>query len=295
MLPLLRTPWLRAAKIGWLLFVAVFVVVRATSEYNRLAAYSFDLRWLPLVSSTLLLFLGRLVQVLVVQTAARWVGQQFAYVDLLRLFSITDLGRYAPGGVAHFAGRGFAYARRGISKSSILRIFALENLWLALGATHFGVVALASSWQPRPLAMALVYAGASLLLLTGYALSLRLAPLGSIWPGVLITSLQQLALWTLYGLGFWQLCVALGLTVPAHVAAGALSLAWVGGFVIVVAPAGLGVREFLLVRFLSAAGAATIPAVVVSVLNRLQWIFMELTLCALSTVWERCRSRSDDE
>lgn len=287
-----RTRFLTAAKIVWLVFVAVFVVVRGTSEYNRLAAYSFDVRW-PLVAySTALLFLGRLVQVLVVQTAARRVGRRFRYAQMLRLFSVTDLGRYAPGGLLHFLGRGFAYAEDGASKTDILRAFALENLWLAFGATHFGLVALAATWRGWLPPLPLVYAAGTLLLLTAYALSLQLAAGGSVWRGVLVASLQQLALWTLYGLSFWLLCRALGIVVPAHVAAGALSLAWVCGFVSVFAPAGLGVREYVLVLLLSSAGTATVPAAVVSVANRLQWILMELTLSGLSVMWSRRRSPS---
>ena len=291
----LRVRLLYAAKLGWLAFVAVFVVVRVTRESDRLAAYAFELSWTPLVYSTLLLVLGRLVQVLMIQTAARWVGRRFRYAHILRLFSVTDLGRYVPGGIVHFVGRGVAYSEDGISKPNIVRAFALENLWLAFGATHFGVMALASTWQARLPALPLVYAGVSLLLLIAYALSLQLTPLGSAWPGVLIVSLQQLALWTLYGLSFWLLCTALGITVSARVAAGALSLAWVGGFLSVFAPAGLGVREYLLVLLLTTAGTATIPAAVVSVVNRLQWVFIELALCALGIAWSRRQSLSDGE
>lgn len=289
-----RMRLLTAAKVAWLVFVAVFVVVRGTTEYNRLAAYSFDVRWSLVGYSTALLLLGRLVQVLVVQTAARRVGRRFRYAEMLRLFSITDLGRYAPGGLVHFLGRGFAYAEDGVSKTDILRAFALENLWLAFGATHFGVVALAATWRDRLPPLPLVYAAATLLLLVAYALSLKLAARGSVWRGVLVTSLQQLALWMLYGLSFWVLCRALGIVVSAPVAAGALSLAWVCGFVSVFAPAGLGVREYILVLLLSSAGTATVPAAIVSVVNRLQWILMELTLCALGLAWSRRRSPPHD-
>ena len=289
-----RVRLLTAAKIVWLAFVAVFVVVRGTSEFNRLAAYSFDVRWALVAGSTALLFLGRLVQVLVVQTAARRVGRRFRYGQMLRLFSVTDLGRYAPGGLVHFLGRGFAYAEEGVSKTDIVRAFALENLWLALGATHFGLMALAATWRARLPPLPLVYAVGTVLLLIAYALSLKLAARGSVWREVVTASLQQLALWTLYGLSFWLLCRALGIVVPAQVAAGALSLAWVCGFVSVFAPAGLGVREYVLVLLLSSAGTATVPAAVVSVVNRLQWILMELTLCALGVVWSRRRSPSHD-
>ena len=86
--------------------------------------------------------------------------------------------------------------------------------------------------------------------------------------------------WVVVGLQMWVLGIGLGLerSVPSFLAVvGAYSVAWVAGFVVVVAPAGLGVRELVLGALLVGwlpAGAVIVLVVVARVVQTIADVAM---------------------
>jgi uncharacterized membrane protein YbhN (UPF0104 family) len=88
-------------------------------------------------------------------------------------------------------------------------------------------------------------------------------------------TLSAVVFWVLAGLAFDVLITSLpGASVPWQQSMGALALAWLAGFLVIVLPAGLGVRESVLALLLS----VSLPegqAVVVAVLARLWWLCAE--------------------
>jgi hypothetical protein len=101
------------------------------------------------------------------------------------------------------------------------------------------------------------------------------APLSTV--GVLKAAGWALVSWLAYGAHLWLLTVQLG---PAGLvvlgrATGAFAAAWCAGFLLVVAPAGAGVREGALVLLLG--GVLTRPqATVVAVVSRLLFVIGDL-------------------
>lgn len=93
------------------------------------------------------------------------------------------------------------------------------------------------------------------------------------------------AAWVCYGLHLWVLVVPLGLggADGLRLAVGGFALAWVCGFLAVVVPAGVGVREAVLVGVLGASIGSG-EALAVAVLSRFLIIVAEAGLLALTPV-----------
>ncbi len=103
----------------------------------------------------------------------------------------------------------------------------------------------------------------------------------------------SIVMWLLYGLHTWLLADGLG----GHggrlllLAIGSYALSWVAGFLVVIAPAGLGVREAALVLGLRSVLPAS-AALAVSVLSRLLMTLADVLLALVSLLLGRA-SRTD--
>jgi uncharacterized membrane protein YbhN (UPF0104 family) len=93
-----------------------------------------------------------------------------------------------------------------------------------------------------------------------------------------------MGIWLLYTGAFWLFVTGLGFSVPALSTASAFAAAYVLGYVMVFAPAGLGVREGFLVALLSPQmGAASAGAV--ALIARLWMTLVEVVPAA--AYWAR--------
>jgi len=182
----------------------------------------------------------------------------------VQLFMVANLGRYVPGKVWQIAGLAALARRRGVPASTATAAAVLGQGLALVAATAVGLGALVggptrlASWAPW--AAAAVGAGVVLGLLPPVfrrlaALWFRLARqeepegLGS------LQALGWLALygvnWVVYAVAFWMLVASLGVDAPLLPVASAFAAAYVLGYVMIFAPAGLGVREGFLVALLT--------------------------------------------
>lgn len=194
-----------------------------------------------------------------------------------RIFFLSQLGKYLPGGVWNFVAAAEIGRAAGIARGPIVASFALA---LMIGVASSLVVAL--TLVPQFLAVSeispwLIAAAASLASAAYFARSW----LHRVWVGRFATLTlpdpQSLMKSALLAIGGWfaagfmtsALLVALGTEPDLSLlltATGAYAFAWLAGFVVFVAPAGLAVREAALIAVLttqvdmSAASAAAILA-----------------------------------
>ena len=64
------------------------------------------------------------------------------YTEALAITTVSQLGKYLPGGIWHFAGK-FGFLKiKGISNKRITQVMVAENLWLLTSAGVVGVVVL---------------------------------------------------------------------------------------------------------------------------------------------------------
>lgn len=251
-------------------------MARAGVSLDELAAIDagiFRIRPGYLFASCIALFTGY------VATALIWArivvdlgGPRLSAAESVRIFMVGNLGRYVPGKVWQIAALAALARRRGVAAGTATAAAVLGQgtglgaaMAIGLGAAwRFGE---GESW--RWLVPTLVLGGIALGLAPPvfrgvsslwFRLARTEAPTdlssrdGAVWVGL------SLASWCIYAGAFWLLSTGLGFDLAPIGAATAFAAAYVLGYLVVFAPAGLGVREGFLIAFLSpglGAGAAT--------------------------------------
>lgn len=210
------------------------------------------------------------------------------------------LARYVPGKVWSHAVRMALARRAGISLTDVTGAVGWEILLAVTGA---GVIALAATHGTGidariRLSTALLTAAC-----LGAIVAARILAASSVTPPLLrrwgltrtadAGMLAQLGLahmvaWLLYGTSHWAVARAI---VPVGIDAlplvtGAVALAWLGGYLSLFTPAGLGVREGLLTLLLAPALGAG-PVVLLAAISRVLAIGLEVLLLS---AWSGARS-----
>jgi len=213
---------------------------------------------------------------------------------------IVPLGKYIPGKVASIAGLIMLLRSRGVSGTVVGSVAVIRQ---ALGVTVALVLAgPLLIWQPVRSQLPLAWLWCGLLVAGGLAV-LHPKVLGPVTGWMLrrvgrpplarvprlreyvVPMLWALLTWTLFGTSIWLTARAVApvpiAQLPVVVAAGALAA--VVGFLAVFAPAGLGVREAVLLIVL---GQALGPeaAVLTAVLSRLLMTLVDITLAGIGAL-----------
>lgn len=201
--------------------------------------------------------------------------------DAVRLFLQSQLGKYLPGGVWHYAGRVGLARARGVPVRSAMLSLGIEVAASALAAGIVGYFVL-----PITLAATLAIATlVALILLASDATRLPLdllmrivrrvvrmpvadlRPTLRVLPGIVVL---YLPVWAVYGVAFWLAGRAFFPIPLADVLffTAAFALAWLVGMVVVFAPGGIGVREAVLVGLL-APRVGEADAIVIAAVSRI--------------------------
>jgi uncharacterized membrane protein YbhN (UPF0104 family) len=274
----------------------VFVVLAARDLLLRWGDSRVALEPGPALVACVPLFVSCLVQgfawILLVE---RMAGKHVAKGPALSLYLVSQLARYTPGKVGLPLVRMEGAPRIGLAPSLVGVSVLVEMLsWTATGAlVGFGLLAsvapsagLGGLFGRLSLPLLLAAAAGLLFLLvvdrSRYPARLRglFTPDGAGPVVPLALPLVQLAYWALVALHGYLMSVALGANGSAAVTAmGFYVIASVAGFVVLAAPAGLGVREAVLLAGLgplvgaaSALGAALISRAASLGVEVLAWL-----------------------
>ena len=210
-------------------------------------------------------------------------GPSIPMARAVRLFMIANLGRYIPGKVWQIAGLAALAKGQGVSAVTATGAAVLGQGLAVAAAGSIGLGALLTGSEAlRQAGMVggvLVAVGIGLMAIPsvferGVALWFRLArtdppeSLGSAhgirW------FIFYLMNWMGYALSFWLLVTSFGMPVPLIPTTSAFAAAYVLGYLMIFAPAGLGVREGFLVAFLTP-HVGIVNAGAISVIHRI-WI-----------------------
>ncbi len=197
--------------------------------------------------------------------------------DMVAAYYAGGLGKYLPGGAWQYVGRAGLLVRRGVPVGPASASLALEALASAAAAALLAPLAAG----PR----GLIAAAAAIVLVLALA---RLGAVGRLVrrvPGFSAVELHRLpglvaryvGVWIIFGVAFWLTARAL-FDVPASDVlryAGVFAAAWVAGFVVVIAPGGIGVREAVIVALLRGRlGEA--EAIVLATASRIAFTMVDL-------------------
>ncbi len=229
----------------------------------------------------------------------------------IRIVLTANLGRYVPGKVWQIAGLALLARRAGVPGTTATAAAVLGQLFHLAGAGAVGLLLLAvgrgdgAGWRvlgdtgvligAGALTMALVLASIPGVVRRGLALAYRFAGIGAEAvprPDPLFGPrwiLLHAGIWLVYGVAFALLVRGFGLELPLLMAISAFAAAYLLGYLALFAPAGIGVREGVLIALLQPQLGT--GAVGVAVIARLWMTLVEVIPAGAMALWEIFRRR----
>lgn len=289
----------------WLHLLGMTVAVAALAYFAVHAYRALEGQDLSALLQPRVMLAGALLTafytLLVPLTAVAWswllngLGQPARFATTGPILATTQIGKYLPGNVAHHLGRVVVARSYGLDTGKTLVSMAYETLLVVVACAHVGALTLL--WNPPaaiadwPLAQ---YRGPLVIGVSAGALALMLAApriaglitrlrsggaepagfLSHVHPGWLTSFCCYLVYalnFALVGVGLWLVASTLSPT-PVGVATlvllvGAFASSWILGFLAPGAPAGLGIREAVLLVWLGNAFGPTISVALIVMLR----------------------------
>lgn len=270
--------WLRGAlQLALTVVVTGFVLDRVGLTFDEVAALDlgrWELRWIPLVGSVVVLAAGyALSGWLWARMVVEMGGPRLSPAAAVRVYMVANLGRYVPGKVLQIAGMAWLARREGVAPGTAMAAAVVGQGVALLGATAVGLGAFFGpntayrtvGWIGVGLTLAFVVATsvpASALVLERLWRRLAGARAGgtdteaagddpAARPGFGLRWTAAYALnWGVYAAAFWLFFLGLEGWTPFLTAGPAFAAAYLVGYLFVFAPAGAGIRESALVVFL---------------------------------------------
>jgi hypothetical protein len=293
-----RTAW-RALQATIAVVVVVLAVRSLVTNWSDLRAQQvdFDLS-VPAVLGSLMVVLGSFA--VLIEGWRRVVvayGETLPFLRAARIWLLASLGKYVPGkvwavvGAAALARQAGVQAAAAVAAALVLQALALSSGVLVVAGTAsaglretIGVGGMLGVFMVGALA---VTAALSLTWQPALNWLHRLSPsripqLSIVPPHVMLAALgANLVAWVGYGIAFLLLAEGLapGAGMSLLQAVGIFSSAYIVGFLVAVAPAGLGAREGVMVLMLTGLVGARLAAAL-AIASRLLWTAAELAAAA---------------
>ena len=244
-----------------------------------------------------------LIHILSLAEIWRWtlseLGLRRPWAETTRIWALSQIARYLPGGVWDVAGRLVMASRAGYSRATVSASILLEMVLQTISAIIVFLVSLLF-WQDATVAHVALWAiplipiglialhPRFLNAILGQAarfMKVDFQPLPLRYASVFVLLLLHLLTRVLIGTGFYLFALAVHPwnLVGWPIAIGIFSAAWVVGFVVVFAPMGLGVREGVMTLLL-APYLPVAPATVVAIGFRIWIALRDILFAALGGI-----------
>ncbi|MET8143604.1 lysylphosphatidylglycerol synthase transmembrane domain-containing protein [Sphaerisporangium sp. NPDC005288] len=264
--PPARSARKKLVRLLFLLVALGFGAWAVAGRWSQVADGFSRLSW-PLLAASLVAVLAALsAGMLMWRALLADLGSPLALTDAAKVFFVGQLGKYIPGSLWPVLAQMEMGKDLGVPRSrSATAFFLTYPIYLAsgLGVAVLTLPAFAGDSVARYawllLLLPVLVAGLHPRVVNGVlGLGLRLLrrpplerPLSR--RGVLASVGWAFAGWAAYGVHLWLVVTGLGAAGPRALALslGAFSLAWCLGFIVVIAPAGAGVREVAMVAALA--------------------------------------------
>lgn len=262
--------WRRILRWAWLAAVGVALLLVLRRHGADVAVAAAALPPLALALAALAMAAGVGASAMVWRSVIAGLGNPLAWGPAMRVFFLGQIGKYVPGSVWPVLAQmelGRDYAVPGAVSAAAFGLFMLVHL---LSAAAVAAVALPAAglvawpWAllalpavallwPRPLGLAASIATRVVRRPLPDLPDGGAAARAAAWAGVM---------WLCYGVHLALLTDGMGVDARLVAGTGVFALAWAAGFLFVIAPAGAGAREGVLLALLAGRGpAATLLAV----------------------------------
>ncbi|MFW5772474.1 MAG: lysylphosphatidylglycerol synthase domain-containing protein [Phototrophicaceae bacterium] len=295
----------RGLQIAFTGAVVLFVGLYLADQWDSLRGYPLNIRWGWLLLSQVLLTCSLGLLAAPAPLILNALDSPRPLPVILRVFFLSNIAKYLPGSIWALPGRVYLYQQTGISTARSAVIVFWEVLGMVAGAALIGLLGL-------PLLAAVLpgwlLALGAIGMLTGALLAInarRVLPRLPLparlrhmldRPDAWLTSGQIAAVMALYALAWLAIGIAFTLMVAAVqplqsaewwlLLPGLHAIAWVIGFLVIVAPGGIGVRDALLVLGMLALVDEPLPALV-AILARIAWTLAEVSALLLAEFYYR--------
>jgi len=283
--------WKTVAKWGWVSAVLIFISYYASTKFVIIKKSVAILSPPTIVLAVCAIVLAKCCLSINMRFAASKAGLCISMKDSYCIYNRTQLAKYIPGSIWQFVGRMVILRERGASPAAIRDSLLAEHAWIVGSAALLGVVLVLFSrpdlveyWVNKVGITKAVYAA---ILIVAFLFSLLILFMlmwnkFAYWLLRLLPSVRALIVlsmtWVFMGIAFWVILGPFWVTpVPFLYAVGIYCIAWVVGFLVPFAPAGLGVREGILV-FAMSPFLPVETAILLSAINRVLCFFSELIL-----------------
>jgi hypothetical protein len=278
--------------------VLCFIVYFLHSNLHRVDAVIQRLPISNIVLSLFTLTFGKLLLVAIMHQSLQHYNINFLYLKSFVIYNITQLGKYIPGSIWQFVGKISMYKSAGLNNQTVLDTILLETFWVVFSAFIFGLILIGFTQYQILLTLIQKIPGFVFLALFGVATTLLLIPqlssyrkkLLGYWKRLLFTPLSfttALLIWLALGFSFWITLTPFSSSEIGLVyIIGLYALSYAVGFVVPFAPAGIGIRESVLVLGL-------VPfidintSIILATLNRIFYIVIEIVLAITAVLSSR--------
>lgn len=287
--------------------VLVFVGLRVQEQWAELRAYPWPARfnWTLLAASAGCVAISYAVLIWTWQRTVLSWGERLPLGAAARIWFVSNLGRYIPGKVWQIGAMGVMAQNEGVSPVaavgsslviSLINVLAGIAVAVVCGAGDLG----APVWAYISVGLsAALVVGAPWLLpvlaktagkIVRRPIEVPRLPLSAIW----IAAVGCTVAWVLYGIAFRFLHVAVLGEPTGDVmrSTAAFTGSYIAGFLFLLAPGGIGVREDVLYRLMGQLGLATGGAAWIVVFASRAWLtLIEVTPGLLLLLLHRGRSK----
>ncbi|MDN4476064.1 lysylphosphatidylglycerol synthase domain-containing protein [Demequina sp. SYSU T00192] len=253
-----------ALRWGFLAVAAGLLGWAVVSNWDQVSTALRDLTWGAIAGSLVACMIALGVNAMSWRAVMRAIGLDTTVAEAMRVFLLSQVGKYVPGSVwpvlaqAEFA-RDHGVSRPRAMTGSIVAMVVGVVTSAVVGAVGLVLAvpdALAAYWWVLAVAAALAVVLVPAVLKRVVALAFRVtrraeepAHIGG--RALLASAAWSTLMWVVLGVHAWLLLRELAPGAGLAVVTGAFAFAWLVGFLVVVAPAGAGAREWALVLALA--------------------------------------------
>lgn len=285
-------------KTLWWIVVLCFIVFFLHSNLHRVDAV---IQRLPISNIALSLFtltFGKLLLVAIMHQSLQHYNIDFLFLKSFVIYNITQLGKYIPGSIWQFVGKIGMYKSAGLNNQTVFNTILLETFWVVFSAFILGLLLIGLTQYQILLTLIQKIPSFIFLALVGVASVLLLIPqirpyrkkLIEYWQRLLFTPLSittALLLWLALGFSFWITLLPFSSSEVGLVyIIGLYALSYAVGFSVPFAPAGIGIRESVLVFGLMPFLDVN-TSIILATLNRIFYIAIEIVLAAIAVLSSR--------
>lgn len=281
---------LQVLKWIWVVAIIIFIGVFFYRNLPEAIQYLQEVPFGLVIASAVCIIIAKLLIVLLALLSVNTGEWRPSFLSMFTIFTVSQLGKYIPGSIWHFAARINAYKDNALSNKKTAQAMIIENLWLVTGAAAFGVVFLSLNhtvmdgatllpvefpewlWSLLPYLVLIFWIAGLFLLDKRYPTSSK----GITISRVLLLLLIQSGIWLSLGISYYLLFLNAG-TNDLFLILGGYALSWIAGYLVIFAPGGIGVRETVQV-FLFSTISTPQQVVIISLMHRMVYTIVEVLL-----------------